>query len=80
MEQFVSAPLPRDEKLALVDDWNCLRVSLCRLACSPLHPCLGALQELLSLLEHEAEVLRLDACILKDPQRMRKAQSSMQKA
>ena len=28
MEQFVSAPLPRDEKLALVDDWNCLRVSL----------------------------------------------------
>ncbi|CAK0784835.1 hypothetical protein CVIRNUC_008040 [Coccomyxa viridis] len=25
VEQFVSAPLPRDEKLALVDDWNCLR-------------------------------------------------------
>ena len=27
VEQFVSAPLPRDEKLALVDDWECLRVS-----------------------------------------------------
>ena len=35
MEQFVGAPLPRDEQLALVDDWDCLRVSLCRLACSP---------------------------------------------
>ena len=28
VEQFVSAPLPRDENLALVDDWDCLRVSL----------------------------------------------------
>ena len=80
VEQFVSAPLPRDEKLALVDDWNCLRVSLCSLACSQLHPCLGACQELLSQLEHEAEDLQLDACILKEHQCMCKAQSSMQKA
>ncbi len=27
VEQFVSSPLPRDENLALVDDWDCLRVS-----------------------------------------------------
>ena len=34
VEQFVSAPLPRDENLALVDDWDCLRVSsLVPLAC-----------------------------------------------
>lgn len=26
VDQFVSAPLPRDQKLALVDDWDCLRV------------------------------------------------------
>ena len=34
VEQFVSAPLPRDENLALVDDWDCLRVSSqCYKAC-----------------------------------------------
>ena len=27
VEQFVNAPLPRDGNLALVDDWDCLRVS-----------------------------------------------------
>ena len=53
MEQFVSAPLPRDDRLALVDDWNCLRVSPCRLACSP-------------LLKYEAQDLSMDACMLKD--------------
>ena len=26
VDQFVSAPLPRDQNLALVDDWDCLRV------------------------------------------------------
>lgn len=26
VEQFVSAPLPRTPGLALVDDWDCLRV------------------------------------------------------
>lgn len=26
VEQFVSAPLPRASGLALVDDWDCLRV------------------------------------------------------
>ena len=26
IEQFVSAPLPRNQALPLVDDWNCLRV------------------------------------------------------
>ena len=35
VEQFVSSPLPRDENLALVDDWDCLRVSSpAHLACS----------------------------------------------
>lgn len=28
VEQFVSAPLPRDPSLPLVDDWDCLRVRL----------------------------------------------------
>lgn len=27
IEQFVSAPLPRASGFALVDDWDCLRVS-----------------------------------------------------
>ncbi len=29
VEQFVSAPLPRAPGLALVDDWDCLRVRPC---------------------------------------------------
>lgn len=29
VEQFVSAPLPRAPGLALVDDWDCLRVGIC---------------------------------------------------
>ena len=29
VEQFVSAPLPRAAGLALVDDWDCLRVRPC---------------------------------------------------
>lgn len=29
IEQFVSAPLPRDYGAPLVDDWDCLRVSTC---------------------------------------------------
>ncbi|CAL5223295.1 g5786 [Coccomyxa viridis] len=38
VEQFVSAPLPRDENLALVDDWDCLRamVAAWEDSCGPL--------------------------------------------
>ena len=64
MEQFVSAPLPRDEKLALVDDWDCLRVSLCSLAYSPSQACSGACQELHSLLDCRTPDLKLDFCML----------------